>query len=113
MSGADAVIWGFDAAGRRFRPSDWSERLAGLTAAFGPEGAAAYLPLVRPVTAGDATAVVVGAALKDLEPRLHQFFLQFARDNGLVVEFRAGALAAPQSLVPPRPAASAEPREPV
>jgi hypothetical protein len=112
-SGPDAVIWGFNAAGRTFRPSDWSERLAGLAGAFGRELAASYLPLVRPVTVGDARAVVVGARLKDLEPRLYQFFVQFARDNGLVLEFRDGALDAPQALAPPRPAATGEPREPV
>jgi hypothetical protein len=111
----DAVIWGFDAAGRPFRPSDWSERLAGVTSAFGQERKVAYSPLVRPVTVGDARAVVVGATLRDLEPRLHQFLLQFARDNGLVVERIAGALDDPSSLVPPRPAGrdSTEPREPV
>ena len=113
--GRDAVIWGFSAAGRPFRPSDWSERLAGLTAAFGHERKVAYSPLVVPVAVGDARAVVVGARLRELEPRLHQFLIQFARDNGLVVDFVAGALDDPQSLVPPRPTArgSVEPQEPV
>ena len=113
--GQDAVIWGFNAAGRSFRPSDWSERLAGVTAAFGQERKVSYSPLVQPVMIGDARAVVVGAALRDLEPRLHQFLMHFARDNGLVVTLARGALDDPASLVPPRPPerASGEPREPV
>ena len=113
--GLDAVIWGFNAAGKTFRPSDWSERLAGVTEAFGQERKASYAPYVRPVRIGDATAVVVGAELQALEPRLYQFLVHFARDNGLVLDFRAGALADPASLSPPRPAprASGEPREPV
>ena len=114
-AGLDAVIWGFNAAGRPFRPSDWSERLAGVTEAFGQERKASYAPYVRPVRIGDATAVVVGAELARLEPRLHQFLVHFARDNGLVLEWLEGSLADPASLVPPKPAtrASGEPREPV
>lgn len=113
--GLDAVIWGFNAAGRPFRPSDWSERLAGVTDAFGLERGASYAAYVRPVRIGDARAVVVGAALATLEPPLYRFLVAFARDNGLVLEFRAGALDDPAALVPPKPAAraSAEPQEPV
>ena len=112
--GADTVIWGFNAAGRPFRPSDWSERLAGLTSAFGQERKVVYSALVLPVAVGDAKAVVVGAALRELEPRLHHFLVQFARDNALVVERVDGALDDPRTLVPPSTApASNEPREPV
>jgi hypothetical protein len=114
-AGLDAVIWGFNAAGRPFRPSDWSDRLAGVTDAFGHERKVSFAPYVRPMLAGDAKAVVVGAKLEDLEPRLYQFLVNFARDNGLVVQFMAGALDDPASLAPPRPAARAagEPQEPV
>jgi len=54
-----------------------------------------------------------GHELEALEPRLWQFLLSFARDNDLQVTFVAGAMDESQSLVPPRPATSGEPREPV
>jgi hypothetical protein len=117
--GLDAVIWGFNAAGRPFRPSDWCDRLAGVTEAFGQERKVSYAPYVRPVNVGDAKAVVVGAKLAELEAPLYRFLVNFARDNALVIEFRAGALDDPGSLMlpnrPPTPAprASAEPQEPV
>jgi hypothetical protein len=118
-SGLDAVIWGITTGGRVFRPSDWAERLAGLTSAFGHDQKLAYSPLVRPVTIGGVKAVIVGQELEVLEPRLHHFLLGFARDNGLQVALAAGALAAPQRLLPPAlakaapTARAAEPREPV
>ena len=114
----DVVIWGLTTAGRPFRPSDWAERLAGLTSAFGANQKLAYSPFVRPVTVAGVKAVVVGSKLSELEPRLFQFLLGFAHDNELVVHRTAGALASPQTLVPPSPAARpvagpGEPREPI
>ena len=66
--GPDAIIWGLTASGRRFRPSDWAERLAGLTSAFGEDQKLAYSPLVRPLSIGEHRAVIVGRALEALEP---------------------------------------------
>ena len=111
--GRDVVIWGLTEAGRSFRPSDWAERLAGLTSAFGADQKLSYSPLVRPVTVGGVKTVIVGGGLAGLEPRLFQFLLGFAGDNELVVARVAGALASPQTLSPPGPAPRGEPREPV
>ncbi|HEV8500147.1 MAG TPA: DUF3579 domain-containing protein [Casimicrobiaceae bacterium] len=110
----DAVLWGITAAGRVFRPSDWAERLAGLTSAFGADQKLVYSPLVCPVDVRGVRALIVAHELADLEPRLYQFLMNFARDNELVLAFEAGAIDAPRRLVPPgMPAAGAEPREPV
>lgn len=109
----DAVIWGVTRGGRRFRPSDWAERLAGLCTAFGRNQAIAYLPLVAPVRVKGVRGVIVGRALQSLEPRFWQFLLGFARDNDLVVSFVDDALKAPERLLPPGAPTSREPREPV
>jgi hypothetical protein len=112
-AGADAVIWGITRSGRTFRPSDWAERLAGLTAAFGRDQKVVYSPHVSPVIVNGVRAVIVGHELQSLEPRLWQFMLSFAKDNDLAVDFVAGAMDESQSLAPPRPPSSGEPREPV
>jgi hypothetical protein len=103
---------GRQAGGSTFRPSDWAERLAGLTSAFGFERKLSYSPLVRSMSIAGVKAVVVGARLAALEPRLYQFLLNFARDNDLVVTQHADALANARSLEPPS-IARREPREPV
>jgi hypothetical protein len=109
----DIVLWGVTTSGRRFRPSDWAERLAGLTFAFGLNARLAWSPLVEPMTIGAIPAVVVGGGLQQLEPRLYNFLLSFARDNELQTsEIPAGK--SPLELTPPSmPRAGAEPREPV
>jgi Protein of unknown function (DUF3579) len=110
----DAVLWGITAAGRIFRPSDWAERLAGLTSAFGADQKLVYSPLVCPVVVRGVRALIVAHELADLEPRLYQFLINFARDNELVLAHEPGAIDSPRRLVPPgMSAASAEPREPV
>ena len=109
----DAVIFGLTNRGARFRPSDWNERLAGLTSVFGSDHKLTYSPLVYPMDIGGASALVVGGSLADVEPRLWQFLLQFARDNDLVVTRMPGALERPQDIVTPSVARGGEPREPV
>ncbi len=113
--GLDAVIWGLTLSGRAFRPSDWADRLAGVTSAFGQDRKITYSSLVRPVNVRGMRAVVVGQKLAALEPRLHQFLMNFARDNELTVTFAEDALAAPRLLVPPgmAPLGASEPQEPV
>lgn len=115
LAGPDAVIWGITQAGRPFRPSDWTDRLAGLTSAFGEDRKVVYSPLVLPVIVGGVRAVIVGQELEVIEVRFFRFLVSFARDNELQLAWIAGALASPHGLTPPSLPAGAgrEPREPV
>ncbi|CAG9236210.1 Acetyltransferase [Paraburkholderia tropica] len=87
-------IQGITSKGKKFRPSDWSERLAGVMSSFGPKASAnargpnAYLRYslyVRPTMIGDLKVVVLDSRLKDIEPMAFNFVLNFAKDNDLVV----------------------------
>ena len=113
FAGLDVVIWGVTAAGRPFRPSDWTDRIAGLTSAFGEDRKLIYSPLVLPVQVGGARAVIVGHELDANEPRLFRFLISFAQDNELQVVRIRDARASPDRLVPPPLLAGAgrEPRE--
>lgn len=91
------VIIGETHEGRRFRPSDWAERLAGVMAAFRPQkksGARSgveqshlgYSPYVLPSTHQGFKCVIVDRRLHDIEPLAHNFVLNFALDNRLRTE---------------------------
>lgn len=112
MTDADVVIWGLTTSGRMFRPGDWADRLAGLTSAFGTDQKLSYSPYVQPMTVRGVRALIVGHQLAKLTPRLHQFLLNFARDNDLAVDRVADAFADVVSLQPPG-APAGEPHEPV
>lgn len=85
-------VHGITTAGRRFRPSDWAERLCGVMAVYRPGGASTgrdahlgYSPYVRPMLVGGVKCVVVDERLRELEPMAFDFVMNFARDNELPV----------------------------
>ena len=84
-------IQGITKSGRKFRPSDWSERLAGVMACFGPgakKGPNAYMQYsvyVRPTIIGDLKVVILDSRLRDIEPMAFDFVMNFAKDNDLLV----------------------------
>jgi hypothetical protein len=85
------VIQGTTRDGRRFRPSDWAERLAGAMSSFRPGGSGqqgigayiGYSPYCVPTSLGDIKAVIVNDALREIEPMAWDFVVGFARDNDL------------------------------
>ena len=85
-------IQGITIDGRTFRPSDWSERLAGAMSSFRPGGGAGgigafigYSPFCVPQLMNGVKCVIVSEALKDIEPMAWDFVMNFARDNDLQV----------------------------
>jgi len=81
------VIVGVTTAGKKFRPSDWADRLCGVMSAFGSDHRMTYSPYVRPgcTLKGDKT-VLVDSRLHDVEPLAYTFLRNFAKDNDLIVE---------------------------
>lgn len=79
------IIVGLTHEGRKFRPSDWAERLCGVMSAFGAEKKMKYSPYVGPCTYNGEKAVFVDASLGKIEPMAYKFMLNFAQDNELQV----------------------------
>lgn len=86
------LIVGVTKDGKTFRPSDWSERLAGAMSAFRPGGSAGgiasfigYSPYCVPRTVDGQKCVLVNEALRNVEVMAWDFVMHFARDNELEV----------------------------
>ncbi len=99
------VIQGLTPEGQPFRPSDWSERLAGAMSSFRPDGMGGigayigYSPYCVPRVVDGVKCVYVSEALKELEPMAWDFVMNFARDNRLTV-VEAFMLGGPPPVVP-------------
>ena len=85
------VIIGVTSDGRRFRPSDWAERLCGVLSACGAEKKMAYSPYVTPGHSEGEKAVFVDRKLYTLEPMAYRFVVNFAQDNNLKLIAHASA----------------------
>lgn len=72
--------------GEKFRPSDWSKRLACVAAEF-KDNRISYHPCVVPcfVDEHDVTGVCINYDLAFGEQDLYQHFMNFARTNNLII----------------------------
>lgn len=109
------LIVGTTADGKPFRPSDWSERLAGVMSQFRPGGPQpgvylGYSPWCYPVLRNGVKCVVVHPDLRAHDVMAWDFCVGFARDNQLQVvggraqdrwPAQAGAAAQAETKKPP------------
>ena len=79
------IILGLTRDGKKFRPSDWAERLCGVMSAFGAERKMKYSPFVEPGEYNGEKAVFVDGQLVEAEPMAYRFVLNFAQDNDLQI----------------------------
>ncbi|MEK6750578.1 MAG: DUF3579 domain-containing protein [Pseudomonadota bacterium] len=79
------IIEGVTQDGRKFRPSDWAERMSGMLATFGRDHRMHYSPLLRPVSIDGVKCVVIDATLRDTNAALFAQLMAFAKINNLKV----------------------------
>lgn len=90
------IIIGVTKEGKKFRPSDWAERLCGVMSAFGAERKMKYSPFVGPGDFNGDKAVFVDGRLGEVEPMAYRFMLNFAQDNDLQIVDGVCSLESPK-----------------
>ena len=80
------VFVGHTKEGRKFRPSDWPDRLRGALDSVGDEIDEDCGDFVNVVRHKGEKAFLVDDHLREIDPRLFRFFMRFAESNHLVVE---------------------------
>ena len=80
----EIIIEGKTSDGKKFRPSDWVDRLCGMLADFERQKVA-YSPFLRPMMFKDMQCVAVKRELETTSPDAFKFLMQFAADNQLIV----------------------------
>lgn len=79
------AIQGVTEDGRRFRPSDWADRLASRLAGFGSDRRLRFSPELRPMMLDGRKGLVVSGRLRERCPDLWREVMGFAERNGLRV----------------------------
>lgn len=71
--------------GRKFRPSDWIERISTTLANFGPDHRLHYDESVQPRVINGEKCLVVDVSLKERDPAAFDYILGFVHANRLRV----------------------------
>lgn len=88
-------ILGFTREGKKFRPSDWAERIASLFGHFDSGRRLKYNPRVMPTLRAGAYGLFIASSLANLEPAAFQYVMEFAENFQLQIE-HAGSTEAHQ-----------------
>ena len=80
----ELIIEGMTLEGKKFRPSDWVDRLCGMLAVF-QQQKVSYSPFLRPLIYRNMHCVAIRKELENKSPSVFNFIMQFAADNRLVV----------------------------
>jgi hypothetical protein len=79
------VIEGVTEEGKKFRPSDWAERMSGKLATY-KNRRLQYSPMLQPsINKAGNTCVLLDTSLRDTNPELYQSILEFAQNNQLKI----------------------------
>ncbi|MCK5639541.1 MAG: DUF3579 domain-containing protein [Gammaproteobacteria bacterium] len=72
--------------GRRFRPSDWIERISATLGNFGLDHRLHYADSVRPCMIEGEKCLLVSRALAEEDPEAFQYIINFAEENHLRIQ---------------------------
>ena len=72
-------------SGRKFRPSDWAERMSGSLSTFGRDQRIRYSPLLQPLTVDGVKCIAIDPQMKNAYPEMFRYIMNWARGNDLVV----------------------------
>ncbi len=79
------IIKGLTKDGKKFRPSDWAERLTSAVATYGRGRRVIFHPKVQMATMEGVSCVVVEADLEQSDPMLFGFLMNFGIGNNLQI----------------------------
>jgi Protein of unknown function (DUF3579) len=79
------IIEGKTHAGRKFRPSDWAERMSGALSTFGSDHRIRYSPLLQPLTIDGIKCVALDPKMEDQFPEMFSYIMSWASGNDLIV----------------------------
>lgn len=79
------IIEGVTDSGRKFRPSDWAERMSGSLSTFGRDQRIHYSPMLQPLTINGIKCVVIDPLMKDEYPEMFAYIMGWASNNQLKI----------------------------
>lgn len=79
----EIVVRGVTRDGRKFRPSDWAERLYYAVASYGPYRRITFNPMVTLRIEGATKCIAINPKLREIDSLTFDFLIGFGRSNDL------------------------------
>jgi hypothetical protein len=79
------IIEGMTHDGRKFRPSDWAERMSGSLSTFGRDHRIQYSPMLQPLTLNGVKCIALDPRMKECCPEMFSYITGWANNNNLVI----------------------------
>jgi len=79
------IIQGETQDGRKFRPSDWAERMSGMLSTFGDDHRIHYSPKLRPISLDGTKCIVLHKSLEESHSAIFAQIMDFASRNNLTI----------------------------
>ena len=80
------IIQGISVDNKRFRPSDWVERISASMAVFGRDHKLRYSNYVQPCVLDGLKCIIVAEDLSIMNPEAYDFIMGFAHANKLCIK---------------------------
>ncbi|MFT7229165.1 MAG: hypothetical protein ACI8PW_001761 [Methylophilaceae bacterium] len=93
----EIIIQSLTREGKRFRPSDWVDRICSSYATFGEDRRLRYSPYLKPEMIDGVRCLAVNMHLKTANPDGFEELMQFAEENNLSILNGVG-----ESIDPPK-----------
>jgi len=77
------IIKGFTEDGRKFRPSDWIDRISSMCASFGDAHRLVYSDLLHPELFEGQKCLMIDTELEIKNPNMFNYVMNFVKSNGL------------------------------
>lgn len=79
------IIEGVTQSGRKFRPSDWAERMSGALSTFGRDQRIQYSPLLQPLTIDGVKCIAIDPEMQQRFPEMYAYIMGWATNNDLKI----------------------------
>jgi len=93
----EIIIQSLTREGKRFRPSDWVDRICSSYATFGEDRRLRYSPYLKPEMIDGVRCLAVDMQLRTANPDGFEELMQFAEENNLSILNSEG-----ESIDPPK-----------
>lgn len=77
------IIEGYTEDGRKFRPSDWIDRIASMMASYGSSHRLVFSDLLHPELQNGQKCLIIDTELEIKDPTMFEYVMNFAKSNNL------------------------------